>query len=47
MLQLLKSELLWQLVGGFALGTIAVLAFGSSDTTHNLVHYVGTIVTRV
>ena len=47
MLQLLKSELLWQLVGGFALGTVAVLTFGPSDATHNLVHFVGSIVPRV
>ena len=39
MWQFLKSDLLWQLVGGFAIGTIGMVVFGPADTTHTLVHH--------
>ncbi|MBY0581491.1 MAG: hypothetical protein K2P68_01055 [Sphingomonas sp.] len=41
MVQLLKSALFWQLVGGFALGTIGMVMFGSPNGAHTIASLLG------
>ncbi len=43
MWQLLKSDLLWQLVGGFVLGSGAMV-LASPSTLHSLAAHVGAVV---
>ncbi len=40
MWQFLKSELLWQLLGGFAVGTVGMLVFSPSGAAHTLLHHI-------
>ncbi len=44
MWQFLKSELLWQLVGGFAIGTVGMFVFGPPDATHAFIHHLGSAI---
>ncbi len=41
MLQFLKSELFWQLLGGFVVGTVGMLVFSPSGAAHSLFHHIG------
>lgn len=43
--QFLKSELLWQLLGGFALGTAILLLWtGPSTGAHAAVHHLQSLI---
>jgi hypothetical protein len=43
MLKILKSSLLWQVSGGFVLGTLGILAFQSADAARMLTSNVSAI----
>ncbi|MFA5988166.1 MAG: hypothetical protein WC803_00990 [Sphingomonas sp.] len=43
MLKLLSSSLLWQLLGGFALGLVGIVAMQPAEATHQLVDRVASL----
>ncbi len=43
MTKFLKSSLLWQVVSGFALGTIGIVAFQPADATRTLAGHVAAV----
>ena len=46
-MRVLKSGLLWQFIGGFALGTLGLIAFQSPEATHTLVGQVEHVLPRL
>lgn len=44
MVRVMKSALLWQLVGGFVLGLTGIVAFGPADASQTLVDRAASVV---
>ncbi len=43
MTKVLKSSLLWQVLGGFVLGTLGIIAFQPAEATRTLTSHVSAI----
>ncbi|MGJ3647567.1 hypothetical protein ACLB0R_03705 [Sphingomonas sp. GlSt437] len=42
--QFLKSEMLWQLVGGFGLGTVMLIALSPADGVHTALKHLTAVL---